>query len=286
MRLLLTGTRGHLAALSRDRLLESEEIVQLGGVAPTGVVAAPGGLDDDGAVRAALCGAQIVIHDLQGALDELAPPAETEPEALAALLADATARLLGAARREGVQRVIVLSSARATTLRRSPKRGPLSADALALWPRLYALRRAEDMALHYPDLALVLAPATLLGPSLPPSALLGRVLARQAGRALPARPVRLCLADARDVIGAVVSALHRGRTGQRYLLASAPFWLRTLDAHVPELPAAPPLAPPPDNLPVGVLWELADTTTARADLGWWTRRPGATLMDTLAALRA
>ncbi len=264
--------------------MESEEIVQLGGEAPVGVVAEAGGLHSEEAVSRALRGVQVVIHDLQGALDELAPPEETEPEALATLLVEGTERLLRRARAEGVRRVIVLSSARTRGLRRGPKRPPLGADALSLWPRLYALRRAEDAALAHADLALALAPAALLGPSLPPSALLSRVLARRAGLALPARPVRLRLADVRDVLGALSSALVRGQTGQRYVLSSNAFWLSTLDARVPEVrrPAPPPA--PPDSLPVGIVWEHDEPTLAVEALGWWTRRPGGTLRDTLAEL--
>lgn len=284
MRLLIAGLSGPLVPLVRERLMEQGELVQLGGVAPVGVVAAPGSLAEPAAVRDALEGVQTVVCDLLGAQDELCPADETEPDRMSERLCEGLEGLLRQSRAAGARRVVLISSARASALRRTPKKGPLPASALYPWPRLHALRAAEDMALQYGDLSLVLAPAALLGPSLPPSALLSRVLARRAGLALPARPLRLCLADARDVTGAVVSALQRGSTGRRYLLGSSSFWLRTLDERVAE--RRPPLAPspPPDNLPVGVLWETVDSALAAAELGWWTRRPGRTLADTLAAL--
>lgn len=284
MRLFLTGISGPLAPLIRDRLRPRAELVQLGGDAPVGVVAAPGTPLDGDALREGMRGAQAIVCDLHGVLRELSTPDETDHERLAAGLVEATARLLDLARLERIHRVLVVSSARTSTLRRRIRRPALAARALYPWPGLHALRQAEDLALAASDLAIVLAPAALLGPALAPSALLSRVLAIRAGLGLPARRVRLCLADTRDVVGAVESALTRGVPGRRYLVGSTPFWLATFDAHVSEAGPrrAPP--PPPDSLPVGVLSELVDPALAVEELGWWTRRPGRTLKDTLAAL--
>lgn len=286
MRLFLTGVSGPLAPLIRDRTRLEAELVQLGGEAPVGVVAAPGSPLDPEALREGMRGAIAVVCDLQGTLDEVREADETEPERLAEGLVLATRRLLDAARRERIRRVLVLSSARTSTLRRGPRRRALGAWALQPWPRLYALRQAEDAALEASDLAMVLAPAALLGPALTPGALLCRVLAIRAGLGLPARRVRLCLADTRDVVGAAVSALARGVPGRRYAVGSTPFWLSTFDARISEVSPRLPPPPPPDDLPVGVLSELPDPALATADLGWWTRRPGRTLRDTLAALDA
>ena len=284
MRLFLTGISGPLAPLIRDRLRLESELVQLGGEAPLGVVAAPGGPAEAEALREGMRGAQAVVHDLQGVLREVSDPDETEPDRLAEALVGATRALLEQARKERIRHVLVLSSARTSSLRRTPRRPALGAGSLGPWPRLHAMRQAEELALQASDLVTVLAPAVLLGPALPPSALLSRVLAIRAGLGLPARRVRICLADHRDVVGAAVTALSRATPGRRYLIGSTPFWLSTLDARVAEVGPRRSPPPPPDNLPVGVLSELIDPALAMADLGWWTRRPGRTLRDTLTSL--
>lgn len=282
MRLLLTGVGGPLAPLFRARHLDTDELVQLGGEAPVGVARAAGALTDAEAVAAAAEGAQFLVHDALGALAEI--PGE-EPEALASGLERVVDALVHAARAARARRVVYLSSARCAVLRATRRGPPLEPEDLRLWPRLYALRRAEERVLARCDRVIVLAPAALLGPGLHQSALLSRVHALRSGLVRGAPDVRLCLADARDVLGAIDSALVRGRAGDRYELGGSPFWLRTFDARVPATGGRVPTPPPPDHLPVGVGWEIVDARPAAEALGWWTRRAGRTLRDTLAALQ-
>ena len=101
----------------------------------------------------------------------------------------------------------------------------------------------------------------------------------------PSAVVRLSLADVRDVGAVAEAALTRGAPGRTYPVGSRPFWLLTLDRAVPFVGAPrSPLPALPDDLPVGVAWERAPSRAATADLGWWTRRAGRTLADTLRAL--
>lgn len=283
MRLMLAGVRGPLLPVLRDRLVGAHELVQLGGAWLPGVAVATGDLGDAGDVHAAADGAETLVCDLQGALAEIEAGGAPE-EALGEALEGAVAHLIEARRRVGARRLLILGSGRAVCARPERDEPHMDLDDLRHWPRLAALRRAMDLAATDPA-ALTLAPAVLLGPGLQDSALLRRLALLRAGLAPPSAVVRLSLADVRDVGAVAEAALTRGAPGRTYVVGSRPFWLLTLDRAVPFVGAPrSPLPALPDDLPVGVAWERAPSRAATADLGWWTRRAGRTLADTLRAL--
>ncbi len=285
MRLLLTGEAGPLLPLLRERLRGAAELVQLGGEWMPGLAIASGDLRSQADLRAAADGADALVLDLQGALVTLSGAGLHEAD-LGEALVSVTEAAAGAARAVGARRLLVLGSARALVARAGANEPVLDADDLRHWPGMAALRLAMDHAsLHAADLAVILAPAALLGPSLPASALTRRLHLSRACVAPPSAVVRLSLADARDASAAAEAALTRGNTGVTYVIGSTPFWLLTLDQRVKRSEGPHSPAPPsPDDLPIGVAWERVRCRAAIRDLGWWTRRPGATLADTLAAM--
>lgn len=287
MRALLTGSAGPLLPLLRERLRGGAELVQLGGDWQPGLAIASGDLRDPADLRAAADGADVVVADLQGLLVALEAAGMAEAE-LGEGLVEVTEGLAAATRAVGARRLLVLGSARAIRARAGAGEPCLDADDLRHWPRMAALRLAMDHAARAAaDRAVILAPAALLGPSLPQSALTRRLHLCRAGAAPPSAVVRLSLADARDAAAAAEAALHRGRAGATYVVGSTPFWLLTLDQRVrPSAGPHRPAPPSPDDLPIGVAWERTRSRAATRDLGWWTRRPGATLADTLRAMDA
>ena len=268
MRLVFTGLAGPLAPRIRDRLMDLDEMVQVNGDSPPGVARAAADLHDVVALRQAMDGAQVLVHDALGAWDELAP-GDRGPEGLL----HATAAVLEAAHQARVRRIVYLSTSRAE-----------AAPSTGRWPALDALRGAEARARRW---AVVLAPAALVGPGLEPSAALGRALQAQARSPLPGQRRRVAIADVRDAAAAGEAALVRGTRGQRYPLSSSAFWLGTWDraARARPVDAGPP--PPPDlDCPFGCADAWPDPSQSASDLGFWTRRPGRTLADALDALSA
>lgn len=222
----LTGASGfvgrHLAPrLAREfrlRLLlrPGQQVPQLDGVEHERV---DGRLADAGAVAAGVRGADVVVH-----LAALVSFRREDRAAMFAANAGATADLAAAAHAAGVRRLLHVSTISAIAYRDRPEAvdetapfnfGPLRigyCDSKFAAERcvLAAARRGLD--------AVIVNPPSMYGAGdrrKGDGSLLGAVLS---GDLRLAPPGGLNVANVEDVCDGIVAALHRGRTGERYIL--------------------------------------------------------------------
>ncbi len=150
-----------------------------------------------------------------------------DAEALFRVHVEGTKITLDAARAAGVRRVVLASTSGTIAVSREPKVTDETAlapqDILARWPyyrsKLYAERAALDR--NGPDFEVVsVNPSLLLGP--------GDVLGSSTGdivkfmeKRVPMIPSGgLSFVDARDAAAALVSAMEKGRAGEKYLVGA------------------------------------------------------------------
>lgn len=322
MNLLVTGATGFLgqalvpllaAAGHRIRAFQRGEAPE---AARLGAEVLRGSLADDGAVGAALDGVEAVFH-LAGEVDF--DPAD--PAKLYALHVQGTRRLLEAAARRGVGRVVLASSSGTVAVsaeaRVATEDDPPPLALVAGWPyylsKLYqekaALRIHRDSGLP----VVVLNPSLLLGPGDTRRSSTGVVL-EFLERRIPALPSGgLAFVDVRDAAAGFAAALERGRPGERYLLSGANQTFAEFFGRLERLSGVPaPRLRLPSRLNVGgavLLEKLAgwrggapsldprsvamgehfwycDAAKAGAELGFTARDPQETLFETVRWLEA
>jgi dihydroflavonol-4-reductase len=244
IRVLVTGARGFLGAHVSQRLLQSgarvRALVRPGQTAPhlesEGVELAEGDLLDEPSLRRACRGADALIHCA----------ARTgywsrQNQLQRATIVEGTAALLRAVQGSGVGRIVHVSSI--ATVGASANAGVL--DEQHVW-NARALRinyvtskhEAEHRALAaaWAGMDLVVVnPCALIGPRLdgkPGSALVRR---SASGNASWIPPGGTSIADVEDVALGVVSALERGRPGERYILGGHNISWRELDQRIASL---------------------------------------------------
>lgn len=186
-------------------------------------------LSSDAGWDAALRGVDGVLH----VASPLNPEDPDDVEAFVGPAVEGTLRVLRAAERAGVERVVLVSSAAACTpaaqgdvvmddnLWTDPESPHLSPYRLS---KVLAEKAAWEFAVAHPrmELATVL-PGAVLGPALPGvSASSAQMVERMVtGRGMPAVPrVEMAVVDVRDVAGLLVDALERpAAAGHRFLAA-------------------------------------------------------------------
>ena len=234
MKAFVTGGTGLLGWNLVDQLLEqghsvkalvrSEERAKLlpGGGPRVDVVI--GDLEDVPAFADALAGCDVVLH-CAGYHREYSAAGDHR-EALRRINVDATVRLMNAAREYGVGNFVFVSSNGATA---APSSGlpqnescPYDGhtDNLYFRSKIEAEKaieaiRSEDPAMR----VVVIRPAMMVGPNdLGPSPA-GQVLRRLIGGEMPVvLPGSLVVVDARDVASAVIAAMSRGLSGDRFIV--------------------------------------------------------------------
>jgi dihydroflavonol-4-reductase len=230
-----------------------------------------------------------------------------------------TRRLLDAAARSGVTRVIVASSALAVGVNRNPQ----AIDETADWDThhfdlTYALtrRQAEEEALarSSPDFSVIsVNPSFTMGPEDYIGAPANKLLQAVSAEKLPVIfTVGFGCLDVRDFSEGMVLAAERGRSGQRYLLNGHNVMIDDL---LQQVAAIAGVKPPRWRLPIWVAHVMVaivtavktlrkkqptitrsvlqilgryawyDTTRAQQELGWTPRPLQETLEDTLRWLR-
>ena len=320
MNLLVTGGTGFLGSALLPLLAGAGHRIRLLARGPAeaaralGAEVLEGPLKDLEAVRRALDGVEAVYHLAgQVAFDA------AEPAALYQLHVQCTRTLLEAAGEAGVARVVLASSSGTVGISREEKvhdEGGLDPIAVvADWPyylsKLYqektALRLGRDLGLG----VVVLNPSLLLGPG---DARLSStdVVYKFLERRIPAMPSGgLSFVDVRDAAQAFLTALERGRPGERYLLGGANMTfaeffgrlsrLSGVPAPSMRLPSAvnvagarllerfhewrgsePPLSA--REVEMGEHWFYIDSAKAKGELGFAPRDPSETLYDTVAWL--
>jgi dihydroflavonol-4-reductase len=229
---------------------------------------------------------------------------------------DGTRRVLDAAKAAGVKRVVVASTSGTIAVSRDPEpipdeSWPYATEIVSNWPYYLSKIYQEKLALGY-DNVVVVNPSLLLGPGDERQSSTGDVkkFLRKEIPIVP--PGGINFVDARDAAAATISAMERGRIGERYLLGG-PNW--TLKEFFGRLERASKVRGPrfklPDKLALGatsllehaykalhkqapvdrisvemsqVYW-YCDSQKAERELGFVARDPGETLDETIRDLR-
>lgn len=325
MKWFVTGATGflgrHLVAALRAR---GDEVVALcrkpdPALETEGVVVRPGDVLDAASVRAAAGGADGAFH-LAGKVSRDLDDAE----AMFRVHVEGTKTTLDALADAGVPRVVVASTSGTVAVSEDPDEVRDEGDEaplglLARWPYYRSKLFAEKAALERSraDFAVVsVNPSLLLGPGdLHGSST--EDVQRFLERKVPFAPGGgIAFVDARDAAAALVSAMERGRPGERYLVNGANLSLAAFFGRLERLSGvkAPPLRMPRTSavlagLGADLLGRAAKVVGASApvdrvsaemaqhywycssakaerELGFVARDPNDTLADTIADLRA
>jgi dihydroflavonol-4-reductase len=233
---------------------------------------------------------------------------------------DGTRRLFGLAKEAGVRRVVVASSSGTIAVsgvdRLHDERCDYATDVVAGWPyytsKIYQEKVALELGAQLGLEVVVVNPSLLLGPGDRRLSSTKDVL-RFMRKQIPVIPDGgLNFVDVRDAAAATVTAMERGRSGERYLLGGPNWTFREFFARLGRVAkVAPPrfrlpgrvsklgasiveqlykirgTEPPVDRVSVemGECFWYVDSTKAVRELGFDARDPQLTLVDTVKYLR-
>jgi dihydroflavonol-4-reductase len=322
MKVLVTGGTGFLGEHLVEELqnLGSYEVTAFArSISPTlsalGVEQVCGSISEGPELEAALEGCEGVFH--------LAGIVSRDPEDSQRMMrthVDGTRRVLEAASRQGVKRVVVASTSGTIAVSASEaihdERSGYATEVVAAWPyycsKIYqeklALQLAEELEIE----VVVVNPSLLLGPGdrrLSSTSDVLKFLRKQ----IPVIPRGgMNFVDARDAAKATASAMSKGRAGERYLLGG-PNW--TFEEFMARLGRAAQMGGPRLRLPskwqtwgAGLLEEAyraagkeppmdkasaemsqhywwIDSSKAMRELDFECRDPALTLVETVSYLR-
>lgn len=270
--------------------------------------------DDDELARA-LDGCSSVFH--------LAGMVSRDPDdgqLMMRLHVDGTRKLMAAAAKAGVVRVVIASTSGTVAVARDERprdeSAPYATEVVSGWPyylsKIYQEKQAFSLGAELGIEVVAVNPSLLLGPGdrrLSSTGDVQKFLRRQ----IPVVPEGgMSFVDVRDAAKATVAAMDRGRPGERYLLGG-PNW--TFEEFFGRLSRVAKVAAPRLKLPGGVqrfgasvmervykrfdrsppvdrqsvemgehFWYL-DAAKARRELGFEAREPAETLHDTVRYLR-
>jgi nucleoside-diphosphate-sugar epimerase len=310
---LVTGGTGFLGAhLVRQLVARGEKVRVLarGGGVPDGAEKVVGDVvqDLETPLEKAMEGCERIYH--------LAGFVSRDPDdgqRMMRVHIDGTRRVLDAAKG---RRVVVASTSGTVAVSREPEpiadeSWPYATEIVGNWPYYLSKIYQEKLALTYKNVVVV-NPSLLLGPGDERQSSTGDVkkFLRKEIPIVP--PGGVNFVDARDAASATISAMERGRPGERYLLGG-PNW--TLEEFFGRLSRASKVRAPrwrlPDKLALGatsllehaykalhkqapvdrisvemsqVFW-YCDSSKAARELGFVSRDPGETLDDTIRDLR-
>ena len=291
-----------------DRIAESIELVR-GDVVEDGPGMTP--------LERALEGVSEVYH--------LAGMVSRDPDATSAMMrvhVDGTKRVLHAAKKAGVRRVVVASSSGTIAVSRTaePIRDETSGyatDVVSGWPyylsKIYQEKVSFELGASLGIEVVVVNPSLLLGPGDRRGSSTGDVL-RFLRREFPTVPTGgVNFVDARDAASATLDAMERGRPGERYLLGGPNWTIREFFARLGRVAKMSPprvtlparweragasllehvyqrfdRSPPIDRISVEmaqVFW-YCDSSKAEAELAFEARDPAETLDETVRWLKA
>lgn len=322
MKVLVTGATGFLGEhLIRELLAESRyEVTALArSISPTlrelGVTQVTGSVSEGPELEEALRGCEGVFH--------LAGVVSRDPDDSQRMMrthVDGTRRLMEAAARQGVRRVVLSSTSGTIAVSASEtihdERSGYATEIVAGWPyygsKIYQEKLALQLATELGIEVVVVNPSLLLGPGdrrLSSTSDVLKFLRKQ----IPVIPHGgMNFVDARDAAKATLVAMDKGRAGERYLLGG-PNW--TFQEFLSRLGRAAKLGGPRIKLPskwqtwgAGLLEEVyratgkeppldkvsvemsqhfwwIDSSKAARELGFESRDPGLTLVDTVSYLR-
>jgi dihydroflavonol-4-reductase len=228
---------------------------------------------------------------------------------------DGTRRVLEAAAKAGVKRVVLASTSGTIAVSREPEpildeTAPYPMEIIAGWPyylsKVYQEKLALDLAATLKLDLVVVNPSLLLGPGDLRDSSTGDV------KKFLRREIPVVLVDARDAAAGAIAAMERGKKGERYLLGG-PNW--TLEEFFGRLERISKMSRPRLKLPrqlqlraasflehaydafkkvppvsridvemAHVFW-YCNSEKAERELGFSSRDPGETLDETVRDLR-
>jgi len=319
MKVLVTGASGFLGRHVTRALLgaghEVRALVRRLSPRLRGATQVEGDLDDGASLARALEGIEQVQH--------LAGLVSRDPKDASRMMrvhVDGTRRLLEGARSAGVRRVVLASSSGTIGVSKDPdfvanEGTPWAIGVVKGWPYYLSKIYQEQVALGFAEAGqevVILNPTLLLGPGddrLSSTDDVRRFLQRK----IPVVPEGgVSFVDVRDVASVFVTAMEKGRSGQRYLLGGpnwtfATFfgrlerlskvpgprlklperWQRVGATLLEELASWRGIQPSLDRISVEMaqhFWYI-DSSRAREELGFEARDPQETLADTVRYLR-
>ena len=218
---LVTGATGFLGGHLLPLLGEAPVRVLSRRPAPElGVEVALGDVETGEGLSEALSGVRRVFH--------LAGRVSRDPQAAADLQrvhVEGTRRLTEAARREGVERIVLVSTSGTIAVSREPEpesdeTAPVPVERIGGWPyyRSKWLQERTFLAAAGEIEPVIVNPSLLLGPGDERLSSTGDVLRFLSGQVSVVPPGGLNFVDVRDAAAGVAAAMTRGRAGERYLL--------------------------------------------------------------------
>ncbi|MCP4449145.1 MAG: NAD-dependent epimerase/dehydratase family protein [Myxococcales bacterium] len=322
MRVLVTGGTGFLGEHLVRQLLEGgehEPVVLARSTSPVlaklGVTQVRGSVSEGAELEDCLASCQDVFH-----LAGIVSRDPKDGQRMMRTHVDGTRRLLEAAARAGVKRVVVASSSGTIAVSESERihdeRSGYSTEVAAGWPyyasKIYQEKLALQLGSELGIEVVVVNPSLLLGPGDRRLSSTEDVL-KFLRKEIPVVPQGgMNFVDARDAAAATIAALAKGTPGERYLLGgpnwtfqeffgrleraakvNAPRlklpakWLRWGAGLMEEVYRAAGKEPPVDKISVEMgqhFWWI-DSSKAERELGFEQRDPALTLVDTVAYLR-
>lgn len=319
MKTLVTGATGFLGSAiverlppgstralvrRRTRLLDARGVEQV-----------IGDVEDMDSVRAAMIGVDRVYH-LAGLVSRDAK----DTTRLMRVHVDGTRNVLRAAKDAGVERLVLASSSGTIAVSKDPvvtnETAPFAFEVVKGWPYYLSKIFQEELALEFwkkEALPIVIvSPSLLLGPGDERGSSTEDVL-RFLRRKIPALTEGgVSFVDVRDAADAFLAAMEKGRPGERYLLGGPNWTVETFFGRLSRISKVPApkvklpekvalfgagllegiarwrgVEPPIDRVSVEMgqhYWYL-DAAKAKRELGFTTRDPQETLLDTVRYLR-
>ena len=245
---LVTGATGFLGGHLIPLLHEGGEPVRVLSRQPApelsarGVEVVVGDVVSGAGLDAALDGVAHVFH--------LAGRVSRDPDAAASLQrvhVDGTRRLADAARRTGVERILLVSTSGTMAVSRDPEpdcdeTAPVPIELIGGWPyyRSKWLQERTLLAAAGSDMEVVIVnPSLLLGPGDDRLSSTGDVLRFLSGQVSMIPPGGLNFVDVRDAAAGALAAMAKGRNGQRYLLGGHNWSFADFFARLGEVSGAP-----------------------------------------------
>jgi dihydroflavonol-4-reductase len=319
MTTLVTGGTGFLGRHLVDQLLDRDDTdVRVltrsydRELAERGVEVVEGSLDSESDLERAVDGVDRVYH-LAGKVDRRPDHAHEMFE----LHVDGTRRLLEAADRAGVERVVVASTSGTVGVSESPdqvatEESPTREDLVRDWPyylsKIYAERVCRDVADERDIEVIVMRPTLLLGPGDERESSIGDVVLFMKRKIPATMSGGISFVDARDAADGFIRAMEDGTAGASYLLGQANLSLADFFERLEAITGiSAPKMPLPDGLMVsgaklldtasrlvdrdsdidpvsvemGQYYWYIDSSKAEAELGWEPRDADETLRDTV-----
>ncbi len=318
--ILVTGATGFLGKHLVERLRREEQNVRLrilsrGGSPCAGAEVVLGDIVSRQDVLRAASGVRQIYH--------LAGLVSREPRDAPVLYrthVEGTRNVCEAARKHGVEKLVVVSSSGTIAAGREPvahnENSGYKNDVLAEWPyylsKIFAEKLAFDYFAQHRLPVVIVNPSLVLGPGDDRSSSTRDVALFLEGQILAVPRGGLNFVDARDVAAGLTAAMRRGRPGESYLFGGVNWTFRELVERLAKIAGrrAPALRPSlglslvsarilrrlyrlvgkrfkldDASIKMSALFWYCDSAKARTELGFVARDPMETLADTVADVR-